>query len=113
MDRGLNLVLQAGPTDARLTRFLFVTPYLRDGPAAAGRLPPQAPLPDTQLPCRYTLRLHRAGSKTCQAIQQTDMLGSLLRCVPCPAHNIQLVQTANAAAQLQRWTNAAEQQEVD
>ena len=26
MDRGLNLVLQAGPANARLTRFLFVTP---------------------------------------------------------------------------------------
>jgi len=29
MDRGLYLVLQARPTHARLTRFLFVTPYFR------------------------------------------------------------------------------------
>ena len=95
MDRGLNLVHPAGPTNARLlkiplsgTRFLFVTPYLRGCPTAARRLPPQAPLPETQLPYRYTLRLNRAGSKTCQAVQPTDMLGSLLRRVPCPAHNL-------------------------
>ena len=35
MDRGLCLVLQARPTHARLTRFLFVTPYFR------GTLPQQ------------------------------------------------------------------------
>ncbi len=29
MDRGLNLVLQAGPDQIRLTRFLYVAPYIR------------------------------------------------------------------------------------
>jgi hypothetical protein len=29
MDRGLNLVLQAGPDQFRLTRFLYVIPHIR------------------------------------------------------------------------------------
>jgi hypothetical protein len=94
MDRGLCLVLPriAGSTSGWSHRcapdsISVRHPVPSRHPAVAGRLPPQVPLPDTQLPYRYTLRLHRAGSKACQAVQPTDMLGSLLRCVPCPAHN--------------------------
>jgi len=68
-------------------------------PAAAGRLPPGAPLP-TPVVYRYTLRLHPAGPKTCQATQLPDMLGSLSRCAPCPAHNIRLHPDRATAVQI-------------
>ena len=53
-------------------------------PAAAGRLPSAAPSPDTQLQYRYTLRLHLAGSKTCQTSPEHWYVGSPLRTCAVP-----------------------------